>query len=167
MAAGAPAGAQAVLLDSAVKPLGLKADEAGLALNYIAELPGGTAAPAGPFAFSGGLRAETPLAPVHLRGRRLASGDIELAWTRRGRIDADSWQAVDIPLDEDVERYRLQILDGATAVRNIEVSAPGHLYTQADEIADFGAPRPSHSIRVRQVGRRVADGIAAEAVISL
>ncbi|HCL66182.1 MAG TPA: hypothetical protein DIC56_15365 [Rhizobium sp.] len=167
MVAGAVAGAQAVLLDGAVKPLGLKADEAGLTLNYIAELPGGTAAPAGPFTFSGGLRAETPLAPVHLRGRRLASGDIELAWTRRGRIDADNWQAVDIPLDEDVERYRLQILDGVTVLRDVEVGAPGHLYAQADEIADFGAPRQSLSIRVRQLGRRIADGIAAEAIISL
>ena len=167
MAAGAPVGARVVALDAAVPPVGLASDEAGRPLNYIAEAVGMAAAPAGPFSFAGGRRALTPLAPVHLAGRRLAGGGIEITWVRRGRIDADDWEAAEIPLDEAEERYRLEILAGSAVRRTVETVAPGHLYAAADEIADFGGPVASLAVRVRQRGRRVVDGIAAEAVLSL
>ncbi|MGE3870778.1 MAG: phage tail protein, partial [Pseudorhodoplanes sp.] len=40
-----------------------------------------------------GLR---PYAPVHLTARMI-DGDVHFAWMRRGRIDADQWEANDIP----------------------------------------------------------------------
>ncbi|HLP69169.1 MAG TPA: hypothetical protein VK181_16765, partial [Rhizobium sp.] len=166
-AAGAPAGARVVALDAAVPPLGLASDEAGRPLNYIAEAVGMAAAPAGPFSFAGGRRALTPLAPVHLAGRRLVDGSIGIIWVRRGRIDADDWEAAEIPLDEAEERYRLEILAGGAVKRTVETPAPRHTYTAADEIADFGGPVASLAVRVRQLGRRVIDGTAAEAVLSL
>ncbi len=80
MASGSPEGAAVVLLDEAVKPLGLLSNEAGLSLNWIAEAAGSLAM-AGPFVFAGGLRAATPLAPVHLRCRRTDAGDAVISWT--------------------------------------------------------------------------------------
>lgn len=73
MLSGAAVGSAVVLLDEAVKPLGLGSDEMDLRLNWIAETAS-SAGKAGPFAFEGGLRALTPLAPVHIRCARNDDG---------------------------------------------------------------------------------------------
>lgn len=165
MVAGAPAGADVVLLNDAVVSLGLEAGEAGLSLNWRAESGISTV---GPFAFSGGRRAATPLAPVHLDAAREASGDIRLSWTRSGRVDGDNWDAYDIPLDEPQERYLVELLlaDG-TIARSIETTAPSFLYAASDAIAEFGAPPSAIRFRVRQIGWTVAAGLPAEASIAL
>ena len=54
-------------------------------------------------AFAGvGLR---PYRPAHLVAEREAGGAIRLAWTRRTRIDGDSWAGTDVPLGEEREAY--------------------------------------------------------------
>lgn len=166
MLAGAATGASVVVLDEAVVPLGITAEERGLAMNWLVESLGSAGGRVGPFAFSGGMRAETPLAPVHLRGERQVSGDIRLAWTRRGRIEADGWDGADIPLDEPEERYRIEIMDGSIIRRTVEVTVPSFLYPAADELVDFGAPQPSLVFRIRQMGRAVPLGITNEATIT-
>jgi len=167
MAAGAPAGARIVFLDEAVRPLNLTSGEVGLALNWMAEAPA-TSGRAGPLAFAGGIRAETPLSPVHLGGRRGADGAAVFGWVRRGRLDADNWTAADIPLDEPAERYRVEVLGGGGAVvRQTEVTSPGWVYPAADELADFGARQAALTLRVAQMGQRVPLGIPATALISL
>ena len=167
MAAGHAAGALAIVLDDAVRPLGLDIEEVGRLSNWLVEPVGGAQGKAGPFAFAGGERALTPLAPVHLRGRRQGDGAVRFSWIRRGRIDSDSWLAAEIPLDEPSEAYRLDILSGAAVVRSIETSTPACIYAAAAELADFGAPQTVISLRVRQLGRAVPLGLPAEATISL
>ncbi len=167
MMSGAVAGAAAVVLNSAVRPLGLATGEAGQAMNWIVETSGQAAAPVGPFAFVGGLRAETPIAPVHLKARRQEAGDIRFSWVRRARRDADHWLDGDIALDEPEERYRIDILDGSAIKRSIEVLQPDCLYPVSDELADFGAVQTAVSIRVRQVGAKVAHGLGASALLSI
>ena len=166
MRAGAPAGAAAVMLDEAVRPLSLGRDEMGLSLNWIAETAG-SLEKAGPFVFEGGMRAETPLSPVRLRGLRTADGDTIVSWIRRGRDNADSWIGADIPLDEPFERYRVDVLGGAGAVRTAEVEEPQWRYALADEIGDFGERQSGLAIRIRQIGERVPLGLPADAVLSL
>lgn len=166
MRAGAVSGASAVLLDEAVKPLGLGSDEMGLRLNWIAETAASTGK-AGPFAFEGGVRAQTPLAPVHLRCARDASGAAVFSWIRRGREEADGWTASDIPLDEPYERYAVELLDGETVVRSIEADQPQWTYPPADEAADFGSAQSNLIIRVRQLGQRVPLGLPALASFSI
>jgi hypothetical protein len=160
MESGAAIGASVVVLDEAVVPLGLSGEERGRSLNWLVESRGASGGRSGPFAFKGGTRAETPLAPVHLRASRDATGT-RLSWTRRGRVDADDWEATDIPLEEPFERYRLEILDGTSVRRTAEIDSPGYLYPAAAELADFGTPQPDLRIRVRQMGRAVPLGIAA------
>ncbi|SCX25323.1 hypothetical protein DSM25558_3767 [Agrobacterium sp. DSM 25558] len=145
-------------------PMGLRADERGLQLNWIIEAAGAQISSVGPFAFAGGMRAETPLAPVHLRGVRRADG-VRLTWVRRGRVEADGWDAADIPLDEVAERYRVEILSDDVVRRTIEVSEAACLYAASDEVADFGSPQTTLVIRVRQLGRAVPRGIATSAVL--
>jgi hypothetical protein len=167
MATGHAAGMPAVLLDDAVRPLGLDVEEVGRLSNWLVETLGTPPGQAGPFAFAGGERALTPLAPVHLRARRGAGGAILFSWIRRGRIDSDSWLSSEIPLDEPNEAYRLDILSGAVPVRTVETAAPSHAYTAAEELADFGAAQEALTIRVRQLGRAIPLGLPAEATLVL
>jgi hypothetical protein len=91
-----------------------------------------------------------PLAPVRVRARRLIDG-VVLSWTRRTRVDGDSWEAFEVPLGEDREHYRLAIRDGEVTKRVFEVAVPELLYGAADELADFGAPRSVLEIELAQV----------------
>ncbi len=166
MMAGAPAGSAFVLLDEAVQPLGLGLQEAGLALNYIAEAAGAAGGMAGPYGFSGGLRAVTPLAPVHARALRGPDG-VALRWMRCGRLDADNWQAAEIPLDEESLGFRVEVMAGGAVLRGFDVSEPALLYREADEQADFGARQESLRLRIRQTGRMVALGLPLEANVAV
>ncbi|MCV9963468.1 glycoside hydrolase/phage tail family protein [Pararhizobium sp. BT-229] len=167
MLAGAASGSACVALNAAVKPLGLSADEAGREINWIVEAGGQVAGAVAPFSFFGGLRAEMPIAPVHLRARRMEGGGIRIGWIRCARRDSDHWLDGDIALDESLERYRLDILDGLTVRRTVDVSQPGFDYAPDLEITDFGSPQTALSIRVRQRGQKVAFGVPAEAVLAL
>jgi len=168
MAAGAAAGNAAVLLDEAVRPLGLSAGEAGLSLSWIAEAAGAAGGMAGPISFAGGLRAQTPLAPVHGRARRMGDGNIVLTWMRRGRIDADSWQAADIPMDEESLGFRIEILTaGGTVLRRIDTVVAEMTYAAAQEAADFGSAQAALRLRIRQKGRLVGLGLPFEASVAV
>lgn len=164
--AGASVGAEVVLLDTAVRPLGLVHAERGATQNWILEPMGLLTDIAGPFAFGGGLRAETPLSPVHPRAVRQDGGDLRLSWIRRSRLDADAWTEGEVPLDEAEERYRLEILDGSAVLRTVELDEAGFMYSATDELADFGAQRTALTIRVRQLGR-LAAGLPLEAVVAI
>ncbi|EMS98046.1 hypothetical protein H009_09026 [Agrobacterium tumefaciens str. Cherry 2E-2-2] len=166
LAVGAPKGAPVVVLDAAVQPLGLATSERGRRLNWIAEAAGMAGVPSGPFAFEGGLRALTPLAPVHLAAERRGDG-VFIRWKRRGRVEADGWDASDIPLDEPFELYRIEVLDGETVRRMAEVSQPFWFYPAADELTDFPALRDHISVRVRMLGRAVPSGAVAEATLPI
>ncbi|MBC7279853.1 glycoside hydrolase/phage tail family protein [Hoeflea sp.] len=166
MRAGAVAGAGFVVLDGTVRSLGLSLEEAGRALNWIAEASGGPAGGFGPVAFAGGERALTPLSPVHVRARRAPDG-VMVSWVRRGRMSADSWTPAEIAQDEGFERYRIEILDGGSVVRAAEAGSPQWLYPAGDELADFGSEQASLTVRVAQAGRRVPWGVARRATLHL
>ncbi len=165
-AAGAVAGAEVVLLDEAVRSLGLSNAERGAAQNWILEPMGLVTELSGPFVFDGGLRAETPLSPVHARAVRLMSGDLQISWIRRSRIEADAWADGEVPLDEAEERYRLEILNGSAVVRTVEVGEAEFAYAAAEELADFGMPQTVLGLRLRQLGR-LAAGLPLEAVVAV
>lgn len=165
-AAGAVVGAEVVLLDEAVRSLGLVNAERGAAQNWILEPMGLVTELSGPFVFDGGLRAETPLSPVHARVVRLVSGDLHISWIRRSRIEADAWAEGEVPLDEAEERYRLEILDGSAVVRTVEIGEAEFAYAAADELADFGMPQTVLGLRLRQLGR-LAAGLPLEAVVTI
>ncbi|MDD3287431.1 MAG: phage tail protein, partial [Alphaproteobacteria bacterium] len=69
--------------------------------------------------FTYGLKTLQPLAPAHLEGRR-ASGvgsDLTVSWKRRARKNGDWIDNVDVPLDEPVELYDVEIMNGDAVVR--------------------------------------------------
>jgi hypothetical protein len=153
-----PAGSDFVLLDKAVDQLDLPAAARGLARHY-------RVGPASrPYddpsflhrveAFDGvGLR---PYRPAHFRAERQPDGGIELDWTRRTRIDGDSWIGRDVPLGEERELYHLRVLSGPTIVREFSPAEPRQTYSAAEQAAD-GAP-PVLVFEVAQVSDRFGPG---------
>ena len=163
-----PAGAPFVLLDEHVVTIasGLDALERSLQLRVVAAGrdhgdPTALALDATPQA-----TALKPLAPVHLKAARGASG-VTFTWIRRTRVDGDSWVG-EVPLGEDSEPYALDILSGSDGGAHADSDdAISALYAAADEIADFGAPQSSLHVRVAQLSATVGRGFAAEATLIL
>ena len=158
MRSGAPVGADVVLLGSAVAPVELDASERGEGVRWIV---GPAAAPLDPTRVAtidatAGVRSETLPSPVHLRVERRAGG-IVLRWTRRTRIGGERWDAEDVPLGEERERYRVRLSAGQLS-RTIEVDRP-ELAVPPDLA---GSPGPVVA-SVAQVG--VREGEAAEIAI--
>ena len=151
MAVLTPAGAAVVVLDQALVRADLTAAERGLPLVWRAAPAGGPA--------SGPSMSETaeiwrglsarPWSPSHLRVRALG-GDAVVTWIRRTRLSGDGWDA-EVPLGEEREVYRVQILDGETVIRTAETSAPMFTYTAAQRAADLPAgPTGALAVRVAQ-----------------
>jgi hypothetical protein len=58
-----------------------------------------------------------------VRGLRSA-GDLAISWIRRTRLGGDSWDAAEVPLGEETERYEVDILDGPTVKRTLTATSP-------------------------------------------
>ena len=113
-------------------------------------------------AFTG--EALKPLSPVHVRGVR-DSGDLAISWVRRTRVGGDSWDAIDVPLGEDSERYDIDILYGSDVVRTLTATTPAATYTAADQTSDFGSPQTSIALRIHQLSATRGRGTTREAVL--
>ena len=113
-------------------------------------------------AFDGnGLR---PLSPCHLRVEA-SGGGLSLRWVRRGRIDADGWDAPDIPLGEASESYVVRVLAGQEVRREVMVDAPAWSYGAAEIAADGGAGL--RRIEVAQVSASYGAGPAAAITVAV
>jgi hypothetical protein len=105
-----------------------------------------------------------PLSPAHVRGSRSA-GDLAISWVRRTRMGGDSWDAVEVPLAEEAERYEVDILDGSTVKRTLATISPSATYTASQQTADFGAPQSSISLRAYQLSTVFGRGSPANATL--
>ena len=165
-----PADATFVLLDGAITPAGLALADLHRTFNWRygpANRDIGSASYATQaFAFHGiGLR---PLSPVHVRGTRNGGGDIALSWVRRTRIGGDNWDLADVPLGEDSERYKIDVLDPANSAvtkRTLATSTPTAVYSQAQQVVDFGAVQTICHVRVYQLSALLGRGAAAAAIV--
>jgi hypothetical protein len=110
------------------------------------------------------LEALKPLSPVHVKARRGADG-VRLAWIRRTRQGGDSWEALEVPLGEESERYEVDLLQGAATVRTLTSAMPEILYPAAQELADFGAPQAAFTLRVAQLSAAVGRGFLRTATV--
>jgi hypothetical protein len=154
MRAPVATGARFVLLDGALARVDMGPDEVGLDYTWrcgpASRNIGDASYLETTHAFRGlGLR---PLSPMHIRGVR-SGGDLAVSWVRRTRIGGDTWDSVDVPLAEEVERYEVDILDGPDVVRTLSSTTPSLTYTAAEQTADFGAPQSSLDLRVYQTSQ--------------
>src|SRR3989338_1249885 len=152
-----PIGSTVVLLTAALAQIDLPAAARGLVRNYrIGAANRGYDAPEGVHlveSFDGiGLR---PYPVAHLRATQ-ADADLHLNWTRRTRIDGDSWQSVEVPLGEDAEAYIVRVLQGATLLRETTTTSASWIYSAAQQSADT-ASGPI-TLSVAQLSQRFGAG---------
>lgn len=162
MPAAWPVGSHVVLVTSALRQIDLPLAVRGLTRNYrIGRAAAGYDAAnvvSRSDAFDGiGLR---PYRPVHLRARK-TGGDWAFTWTRRTRIDGDSWQSVEVPLGEESESYLLRLRQGATVLRETTVTTPAWAWTAATQTSD-GAASGATTLEVMQISQRFGPGPAAQ-----
>jgi len=81
---------------------------------------------------------------------------IAVRWTRRTRIDGDSWEGADVPLGEDTELYLVRVLKNGSVVREVETTTPSFVYSPTDMSNDaISAP---FDFEVAQVSSQFGPG---------
>lgn len=170
-----PTGARVVVLDTAVAPLPISEADLGLPWNWRI---GPASKPVSDETFvaaaftpeGAGLR---PFSVAHVEQPwRIARspGDLTIRWTRRSRsLAADTWGVGDVPLAEDTESYEVDILDGATRKRTLQVATTSALYSAAQQTADWGAPLgpgQSLAIRIYQLSALIGRGAGQSVTLS-
>jgi len=166
MAALNPAGAAVVVLDEALVRADLASTERGLPLIWRAAPAGG---PASGASMSQALETwrglgARPWSPAHLRVRNVG-GDKVVTWIRRARLAGDGWDA-EVPLSEEREVYRVEILDGETVVRAAETVTPTFTYTAVQRAADFpSGPTGALAVRVAQGSALVGWGASSRLLL--
>jgi len=163
----ADVGAQFVLLDSAIQPAGIRANEVG---REISLRVGENGRPFTDRYFetsvkTPGVRARLPLNPVHLTATRTSDAGLQIQWIRRARRGADDWTAVEIPLDEDFELYVVRVEDGSVAGQWESDTNQLSLSAAALTAAGINLANPL-TIVVAQISRAVGAGIPATVSIA-
>ena len=164
-------GSRFVLLDGAVVPIDMTADDIGIAYQWRIGPASRDIGDASYVSVSHVFRgtARLPVRPAQLRGRRNDAGDLTVTWLRRARANGDSWDPVDVPLEDATESYTVHILADSSAtapiVRTVSTTQPSMILTAAQQTSDFGAPRAQITLRVMQVSPDVGAGSAATATL--
>ena len=170
-----PAGARVVVLDTSLAVLPIAEADLGIPWNWRI---GPASRPvsdethvARTFAPEGiGLR---PFSVAHVAQpwrRPRAPGDLTIRWVRRSRaLAADNWGGLDVPVAEEVEAYEVDIMDGATVTRVLSATTTSVLYSEADQIADWGAPLgpgDALTIRIFQLSALVGRGAPKDVTLN-
>lgn len=160
-------GARVVVLDGAIDQLQAALAERGVARFYRwgpSRLDASDAAWQ-EMSFTARCVGLMPWSPVHLTGSRNATGDLAIAWIRRTRLGGVWTDGADVPLNEEAERYEVDILNGSVVVRTLSVTSPSATYSAAQQVADLGSAQPSIAIRVYQNSATVGRGWPAAATL--
>jgi hypothetical protein len=160
-AAGAPEGARFALLDGAVLAIPAQPGEALRLRVGPAHLPADDPAHRDVAVAVEGAWLR-PYAPVRLTAAREAGG-LRLAWVRRTRVGGDAWGAVEPPVGEEREAWRVTVRAGGRVLRVEDVATAGFFYP-AEAMAADGAAAP-FEIGVAQLSAMVGPG--PEARISI
>jgi len=102
-----------------------------------------------------------PLSVVHVTVTRdvPSSGDITIAWIRRGRLGPEWRDLVDVPLGEATESYSIDVFDNGTIVRTIAATSESVVYTSAQQTTDgFTPPRDPLHIKLFQISADAGRG---------
>jgi len=149
-------GARVIVLNAALQPLSISEADLGLPWNW--RVGPASAAPSDPvmaaLTFTPEGRGLKPFAPAQLRLRREVNGDLALRWARRSRsLSADSWVLAETPMIEASGIYDLELLNGTTVVRTVSgLTSSAFTYDSAMQVADFGGPVTSLTVRIYQLG---------------
>ncbi|MDB2414177.1 glycoside hydrolase TIM-barrel-like domain-containing protein [Rickettsiales bacterium] len=157
------AGDRFVLITPALYTTAIANNLIGRELFYKAVSVGNSLGNTDEAAFTYTGRNLKPFAPVHVKGVRDGSGNLTISWIRRSRVDGEWRDGVGIPLGEESESYEVDIFDGSTVVRTIEVTSATASYSAADQTTDFGSVQSSVDVKIYQLSAVVGRGYATAA----
>lgn len=108
-----------------------------------------------------------PFSPVQAQASRDGSGNITATWLRRSRLGQEMPSGADIPLGEAYEAYSVDVIDGGGAVKRklATVPTPSVVYTDTQQIADFGSLQDPVRFRIHQLSDTVGRGRALDVTL--
>lgn len=93
--------------------------------------------------------------------------DWTFSWDKRSRYETSWWvTGVARPLGESSESWEIDIMSGSTVVRTLTATTGTVIYSEANQITDFGSAQASLTIRIYQMSSVVGRGYKLEATIS-
>ena len=153
---GAAAQADFVRLNAAAEPFAPQGFAAAGGELVVSPAANGPQAPnAARFTWRPGARGLLPLRPVHLRTTPHGTGRL-VTWIRQDRGPADDWDAVEVPMSERLERYRVVHARGDAVLATREVAAPRVVLPDA---------RADDTVRVAQLSQRSGAGMEAHCTL--
>jgi hypothetical protein len=157
-----PPGERFVLLDAAVVQPALSLAQAGLEQSWqVGPADGDLVRAQTQLTLRSSLLGLRPLSPVRLRASRQGA-DVLFSWIRRSRIGGDSWEVSEIPLAEEREAYRIDVLQGASLRRSVTAGESQWLYRAAEIAADLGPGASTFTLRVAQLSTSFGPGAALQ-----
>ena len=96
----------------------------------------------------------SPVLPVANKGN-----DWIISCTTRTRYQGNFWVSGNQPMNESTLIYDLDILDGGSVVRTIQNPSPDFVYTEAQQVEDFGVAQDEIKAKCYQVSDRVGRGL--------
>ena len=118
--------------------------------------------------FTYNLATIQPYTPVNVTGSRVSGtgSNLTLAWMRRARLNAEWVDYIDVPLDEPVELYDVDVMNGASVVRTFSsLTSPTVTYTASQQSADWGSVPSSFTFNIYQISSRYGRGKTCVAII--
>jgi putative tail protein len=151
---------------SSVNRAVMQSGELGLARTYKGVSIGASFAEASSQAFTNtGVGLEC-YSPVHIKGTRVASGDLTITAIRRTRAQGEWRDLVDVPLFEDAELYDLEVLNGLTVVRTwTGLTAASQVYTSSQQVTDFGSNQAAVNVKWYQRSTLAGRGYPGTATV--
>lgn len=158
-----------LVLDLSTLPFkALPLDERGVAVWYRTESQGMPGTVYTTHEIVAEMKNMKPYSPVHIRGTRNDSGDIEITWIRRTRFGGEWADGDDVPLSETVEYYLIDLLDGpgGNVVRTIQgLTEQTRTYLASEQNTDYGSLQDPLYVKIYQYSSVVGRGFGREAAI--
>jgi len=103
-----------------------------------------------------------PYSPVDVKGSQATNGNWTFTWKRRTRFGGEWRDAVDATLNEDSEKYLVEIHSNPSASTIVNtlatVTSETATYTSAQVVTDFGSAQSNLTIGVFQLSETVGRG---------
>ncbi len=161
--ASIPPGAPFVRLDDRLALLPTSRDDIGRDIAFRIGPAGEpyTAASYVEFTATPSGRGLLPWSPAQLSARTdPASGDVIVSWVRRSRAPgADTWSAVEVPLAETAEAYRLELHLGPTLLASADVATPAWTWPAAERLAAIGPASVDLTVTVAELSAELGPGV--------